>query len=513
MKTFYITTPLYYVNDRPHIGHTYTTVAADSLARWQRFCGKKVYFLTGTDEHGSKVEQAAASFKKELPVFIQEMSEEFKSLWDFLGISNDDFIRTSEKRHTDIVQKVFHRLHEKGYIYKGTYSGLYCTPCESFWTDSQLVNGLCPDCGRAVESIAEESYFFKLSQFAQPLLDYYQQHPSFISPAFRQLEITNFINSGLKDLSVSRTRVSWGIPVPFDPQHTIYVWFDALLNYITAPGYLDKPGQFAGIWPADVQLVGKEIFRFHTIIFPAILLALELPLPSKVFAHGWWTVEGEKMSKSRGNVVDPRAVCREFGIDALRYFLLRSVPFGTDGDFSLSLLNKRYNADLANELGNLLSRSLTMIEKYSGGKIPKTPSPPPFTPLINTLAENMETAIRELAFHQALTEIWLVIKEANRYIDTTAPWNLAKQNDPRLPEALYNLGETLRLIALALYPFLPSTAENIWRQLGCPEKLTEQTIDNLNWGQIKPEQKVAKSSSLFPRINKVEIPSPSRGEG
>ncbi|HNI58060.1 MAG TPA: methionine--tRNA ligase, partial [Elusimicrobiota bacterium] len=369
MKTFYITTPIYYANDVPHIGHAYTTVAADVLARWRRLKGDKVYFLTGTDEHGAKIDQAARAAGKTPLAYLDPVVEKFKALWTRLGITHDDFIRTTEERHKKTVQQVFAKLEAQGDIYLGTYEDWYCVPDETFWSESELAEGKCPTCGRPVEKLKEESYFFRLSAYQDRLLAFYEQNPHFLAPKGRSGEITNFVKSGLRNLSVSRTKVSWGIPVLAHPPHTVYVWFDALLNYISAIGYSPSGSAplFGETWPADIHFVGKEIFRFHSVIWPAMLMALGLPLPKRVFAHGWWTVEGEKMSKSLGNVVDPHAVVETYGVDAFRYFLLREVPFGSDGDFSLKAMLGRYNSELANALGNLLNRVLTLVEKNFDG--------------------------------------------------------------------------------------------------------------------------------------------------
>jgi methionyl-tRNA synthetase len=507
---YYLTTPIYYVNDEPHLGHAYTTVAADALARYMRLRGGDVFFLTGTDEHGQKVERAARE-RGERPIELADrMVDRFQALWKRLGISNDDFIRTTEDRHKRAVQLFFQKIQEKGDIYKGTYEGWYCTPCETFIPETQMEEGnICPDCGRPTERLKEESYFFRMSKYQKALLDHIEKHPDFIQPVTRRNEIVSFVERGLKDLSISRTSFSWGIPVPGDPKHVMYVWVDALANYITAAGYGADAERFVRYWPANLHLIGKDILRFHAVYWPTLLMAANLPVPERVFGHGWWTVEGRKMSKSVRNVVEPNRLMDEFGVDAFRYFLLREVPFGLDGDFSRSALIGRINGDLANDLGNLFSRVLAMVERYEKSMVAGPKADAPLALQAEEMTQQVRGLMEGLAFHRALGRIWDFIGEMNRYVDEKAPWILARDEDKRgeLQGVLFDLVEGLRIVALHLAAFMPGTARVMWSQLGLsgsPEQCVGE--DLLRWGVEPAVREIRRGDSLFPRIEKEVAP-------
>jgi methionyl-tRNA synthetase len=488
-KKYYISTPLYYVNSRPHIGHAYTTLAADVLKRHLKSIGKDVYLQTGTDEHGINIERISSENSKTPKEWADDVVKDFKEMWKVLHIDYDYFIRTTDDYHQKQVQLIFERLIRSGDIYKGSYDGLYCSSCETFYDESELVEGNCPIHKKPVEKVNEETYFFRLSKYQDLLLKYYSENPSFLSPSFRAPEILRFVEGGLKDISVSRTRVKWGIPVLSDPNHTIYVWFDALINYITGIGYdieKEKNEKFESFWPCDLHLIGKEIFRFHAVIWPAILLALKLPLPKKVYAHGWWTVDGEKMSKSRGNIINPLDIVKEYGVDVFRYFIFKEVPFGQDGDFSMELLKAKYNSDLANGIGNLFSRTVNMVRKYLDNVMPEKPEDSEIFSRFLAMQKDIYKDIEELQFSLALDKVMKAVSIMNKEVDTKKPWELAKSDTVALKKFLNEMVWCLRLVSRWIYPFMPDTSAkmNMYLAIGKTQY---------------PDVNAAKLTPLFPK--------------
>jgi methionyl-tRNA synthetase len=512
-QSFYLTTPIYYVNSVPHLGTAYTTIAADALARYRRLMGDDVFFLTGLDEHGQKVEQAATDNNMTPQEWVDSIAPKFQHSWEMLDITNDDFIRTTQPRHERGVQALAQVLYDRGDIYKGSYEGWYCVPDETYWSEGDLAeNNTCPQCGRAVEFVREENYFFKLSAYADELLAYYDANPGFIRPDTRRNEVLSFVKGGLKDLSISRANVKWGVPLPWDENHTMYVWFDALINYITAVGYGDDSAaeMFSKRWPAQYHFVGKDIIRFHCVIWPAMLLAAGLPLPQSVFAHGFLLTKGEKMSKSKGNAVSPRDLVNRFGVDGYRYYFMRDVQFGTDGSISMEAMVQRYNGDLANDWGNLCSRLFNMAGKYFDGLVPDPSASAELTADDAALREialglpaAFEARMADLDYAGALEATWDLVKRANRYIEDSAPWNLAKAEEtmPRLQAVIYNALEAVRIAALFCAPVMPNTSAEVWNRLGLPDIFAVRDLHGeAQWGRLPVGNTVVKGDPLFPRI-------------
>jgi len=509
MSRFYVTTPIYYVNDAPHIGHAYTTVVADVLARFHRMLGDEVYFLTGTDEHGQKIEDSASARGLAPQALADQVVERYHALWKRFGMTHDDFIRTTEERHKRGVYRIFEKIDAGGKdVYKGRYEGWYCKGCEAFYPESQIVEGRCPDQGHPVERLTEESYFFRLSAYQEPLLEHYRKHPEFIIPETRRNEIVSFVSSGLKDLSISRTSFRWGIPFPSDPRHIFYVWFDALSNYVTALDYAGSEALYRRFWPADVHLVGKDILRFHAVYWPAFLMAAGLPLPKSIVAHGWWLRDAAKMSKSRGNVIEPNSLLDDFGVDAVRYFLMREMAFGQDASYSDEALIDRNNSDLANDLGNLVSRTLKLIENSCDGKIPEPGAEirreSPLTSPTLTAFEGMVSRFGGFDFNGGLAQVWELVSAVNRYIVEREPWKLG--SDPAakqiLAEVLYSSAEALRIIGLLIAPVTPRAARILWKQLGCAGDPAAGDLTRFRWGALEPGQPIARGEGLFPRVDK-----------